>query len=48
MHQLNENHETPGFQEADEPGSDEGLGTKCCHCGMIRHVNIDGEPITGW
>ena len=31
----------------DPENPDDGLGPKkACHCGMIRHVNADGEPVT--
>ena len=49
MHQPNENHEHRASRTLVDPeSSDEWPGTECCHCGMIRHVNADGGPVTAW
>ena len=46
MHQPNGGHEHRASKTLAQPdNSDDGLSTKVCHCGMIRHMNADGGPV---
>ena len=49
IHQPNGDHEhRPSRKLMNPEDSDEELGTEVCHCGMIRHVNAEGEPVAAW